>query len=189
MQKFSAMPFMFCGMNGQCSHSSRTSTSYWLATEKEMPMMPVKDYREVAPYLSRCSVCVAPAPLIAVHSQSTELPLCPRGWSQLWTGFSFVMHAVGAMGGGQPLQSPGSCLEEFRQLPYIECNGRGECHFFEDKFTFWLVNIDNRAGDQVGKTIKGHEVHYYVGRCVVCELGAGTGANYGDTGANYRGRQ
>ena len=51
--RFSTMPFMFCNMNGVCTYSRRTSTSYWLSTEKEAPMMPVEDYQEVLPYISR----------------------------------------------------------------------------------------------------------------------------------------
>ena len=45
----------------------------------------------VLEYVSRCSVCLAPAPVIAVHSQSTSIPPCPQGWGQLWVGYSFVM--------------------------------------------------------------------------------------------------
>jgi len=169
LEKFSPMPFMFCGMNGVCTHSKRTSTSYWLATDKDVPMMPLEDDREIATYLSRCAVCQAPTPLLTVHSQSVDIPFCPPGWKQLWTGYSFVMHAVGGMGGGQALDSPGSCLEDFRYHPYIECNGRGECHFFEDKFSFWLVNIDNRHRE-LGATIKADQLPHHVGRCAVCEV-------------------
>lgn len=41
--------------------------------------------------LSRCSVCEAPAMVIAVHSQTIQIPQCPEGWSSLWIGYSFVM--------------------------------------------------------------------------------------------------
>lgn len=46
--------------------------------------------------LSRCSVCEAPAMVIAVHSQTIQIPPCPEGWSSLWIGYSFVM--VSALG-------------------------------------------------------------------------------------------
>ncbi len=39
----------------------------------------------------RCVVCEAPANVIAVHSQSVNIPDCPRDWSSLWIGYSFVM--------------------------------------------------------------------------------------------------
>ena len=78
-----------------------------------------------------------------------------------------LQHAVGAIGGGRPLSSPGSCLEEFRATPYMECNGRGECHYFQDKFSYWLVNVEARE-DPVGRVIKAGETFYHVGRCKVC---------------------
>lgn len=39
----------------------------------------------------RCSVCEAPTRVIAVHSQSIAIPECPKGWSELWIGYSFIM--------------------------------------------------------------------------------------------------
>ena len=52
-----------------------------------------------------------------------------------------MKHAVGAVAGGQQLSSPGSCLEHFRPNPYIECNSRGHCHFFYDKYSYWLITV------------------------------------------------
>ena len=53
--------------------------------------------------------------------------------------------AAGAEGGGQSLSSPGSCLQDFRATPFIECNGaRGTCHYFANKFSFWLATIADR---------------------------------------------
>lgn len=167
LQKFSPMPFMFCNINGVCNHNQRTATSYWLATDRDHPMMPLEGHDSITPYISRCSVCQSLAPVLAVHSQGVSLPQCPRGWRELWQGYSFVMHAVGAMGGGQQLQSPGSCLQEFRATPYIECNGQMECHFFADKYSFWLVDIAGYRDDS-GGTYKPHEILYHVGRCLVC---------------------
>ena len=46
LNKFSPMPFMFCNTNGVCTHAKRTSTSYWLATERDKPMMPLDDERK-----------------------------------------------------------------------------------------------------------------------------------------------
>lgn len=42
-------------------------------------------------HISRCVVCEAPTNVIAVHSQTIDIPNCPRGWSSLWIGYSFVM--------------------------------------------------------------------------------------------------
>jgi hypothetical protein len=43
--------------------------------------------------------------VMAVHSQSIQIPNCPPGWSSLWIGYSFAMHTgAGAEGGGQSLR-------------------------------------------------------------------------------------
>lgn len=39
----------------------------------------------------RCSVCETTSNVIAVHSQTTQIPECPREWESLWSGYSFVM--------------------------------------------------------------------------------------------------
>merc|ERR1712029_900014 len=71
---------------------------------------------------------------------------------------SFAMHTgAGAEGGGQSLSSPGSCLRDFRATPFIECNGaRGTCHYFANKFSFWLATIDQDAQFQrpISQTLK-----------------------------------
>lgn len=36
-------------------------------------------------------MCEAPSNVIAVHSQSLNVPECPDGWGSLWIGYSFVM--------------------------------------------------------------------------------------------------
>lgn len=33
--------------------------------------------------------------VMAVHSQTIQIPPCPNGWSSLWIGYSFVMVSVG----------------------------------------------------------------------------------------------
>lgn len=56
----------------------------------------------IRPFISRCAVCEAPAMVMAVHSQTIQIPPCPSGWSSLWIGYSFVMHtSAGAEGSGQ----------------------------------------------------------------------------------------
>lgn len=98
------MPFLFCDFNDVCNYASRNDKSYWLATGEALPMMPVNE-GEIEPYISRCSVCEAPANTLAVHSQSIQIPNCPTGWSSLWIGYSFAMHTgAGAEGGGQALR-------------------------------------------------------------------------------------
>lgn len=65
---------------------------------------------------------------------------CSDLWPQLWlvpqeTG-------AGAEGSGQPLASPGSCLEHFRKLPFIECHERGTCNFYTNSYSYWLAALN-----------------------------------------------
>lgn len=50
--------------------------------------------------------------------------------------------SAGAEGSGQALASPGSCLEEFRSAPFIECHGRGTCNYYANAYSFWLATIE-----------------------------------------------
>lgn len=90
-------------------------------------------------------------------------------------GFFYVQHTVGAMGGGQQLASPGSCLELFHTNAYIECNSRGQCHYFSDKYTFWMVTISGDADFNPNlsqQTLKAGSLLGRVSRCAVCILDA-----------------
>ncbi|KAJ8274368.1 hypothetical protein COCON_G00089930 [Conger conger] len=133
---FSTMPFSYCNM-AACNYASRNDKSYWLSTTAATPMMPVSG-AEIRQHVSRCVVCEAPSPAVAVHSQEPSTPPCPSRWRSLWTGYSFLMH----QGGGQSLTSPGSCLRDFRSQPSIECQGpRGTCHYFTNAYSFWLTRV------------------------------------------------
>ncbi len=75
----------------------------------------------------------------------------------------FQHTAAGAEGGGQALSSSGSCLEDFRATPFIECNGAGgTCHYFANKFSFWLATLDSRDmfAKPVSQTLKVGEAAY-----------------------------
>lgn len=83
----------------------------------------------------------------------------------------FQHTAAGAEGGGQSLASPGSCLQDFRATPFIECNGaRGTCHYFANKFSFWLATIEDRDQFRAPEkqTLKSDSYRTRVGRCAVC---------------------
>lgn len=43
---------------------------------------------------------------------------------------------------GQNLASPGSCLEEFRSQPIIECHGHGKCNYYDTLTSFWMAVIE-----------------------------------------------
>lgn len=66
----------------------------------------------------------------APRSPLTHGPLSPQHTS------------AGAEGSGQALASPGSCLEEFRSAPFIECHGRGTCNYYANAYSFWLATIE-----------------------------------------------
>ncbi|KAH0621778.1 hypothetical protein JD844_023402 [Phrynosoma platyrhinos] len=144
LRKFSTMPFLFCNINNVCNFASRNDYSYWLSTPEPMPMsMAPITGESIKPFISRCAVCEAPAMVMAVHSQTIQIPPCPDGWRSLWIGYSFVMHtSAGAEGSGQALASPGSCLEEFRSAPFIECHGKGTCNYYANAYSFWLATIE-----------------------------------------------
>uniref|UniRef100_A0A803SN23 Collagen IV NC1 domain-containing protein n=3 Tax=Anolis carolinensis TaxID=28377 RepID=A0A803SN23_ANOCA len=172
LPRFSTMPFLYCNINEVCYYASRNDKSYWLSTTASIPMMPVGSF-QIAQYISRCSVCEAPSQAVAVHSQGINIPQCPEGWRSLWIGYSFLMHtAAGAEGGGQSLVSPGSCLEDFRATPFIECNGaRGTCHYFSNKYSFWLTTVEPAqqfVEAPVSETLKAGQLRMRVSRCQVC---------------------
>uniref|UniRef100_A0A3P9D780 Collagen IV NC1 domain-containing protein n=1 Tax=Maylandia zebra TaxID=106582 RepID=A0A3P9D780_9CICH len=170
LSKFSTMPFLYCNPGDICYYASRNDKSYWLSTTAPLPMMPVEQ-GGIKPYISRCSVCEAPSVAIAVHSQDITIPQCPAGWRSLWIGYSFLMHtAAGNEGGGQSLSSPGSCLEDFRTTPFIECNGaKGTCHYFANKQSFWLTSIDQQFhSEPSSETLKAGQLLSRISRCQVC---------------------
>lgn len=172
MRRFNTMPFLFCNVNNNCKVASRNDYSYWLSTPEPF-LMSMEEVRNemIEPYISRCAVCEAPAHTIAVHSQSDVIPDCPRNWESLWIGYSFVMHtAAGAEGSGQSLQSPGSCLEDFRAAPFIECHGKGTCNQYANGYSFWLatINLDQQFRNPNSETLKAGDLRQRISRCQVC---------------------
>jgi integrin beta 8 len=171
LRRFTTMPYMLCDLNSVCNYAQNNDDSMWLATSESMPMsMAPIPSKEIEKYISRCSVCETTTRVLAVHSQSMDIPDCPRGWEEMWTGFSYVMLTTDNTGGfGQDLLSPGSCLKEFRPMPIIECQGHGRCNFYDTLTSFWLTVIDdrNQFRTPVQSTIK-KDHSASVSRCAVC---------------------
>uniref|UniRef100_A0A8C6JWI0 Uncharacterized protein n=1 Tax=Melopsittacus undulatus TaxID=13146 RepID=A0A8C6JWI0_MELUD len=172
LQRFTTMPFLFCNTNDVCSFASRNDYSYWLSTATVMAvdMAPISG-RALEPHISRCVVCEGAAMVIAVHSQTTVVPACPEGWVSLWKGFSFVMYtSAGSEASGQALASPGSCLEEFRAIPFIECHGRGTCNYYTNSYSFWLASLNpsRMFRKPLPQTLKAGELENIISRCQVC---------------------
>uniref|UniRef100_A0AAY4C6W9 Collagen IV NC1 domain-containing protein n=1 Tax=Denticeps clupeoides TaxID=299321 RepID=A0AAY4C6W9_9TELE len=171
LKRFSSMPFLFCNTHSTCRYASRNDYSYWLSTDEPMPANHGQiSETSLVKHISRCSVCEAKANVIAVHSQTSQIPVCPAGWLSLWHGYSFVMQlGAGAEGSGQPLASPGSCLEEFRKVPFIECHDRGMCNYYTDSYSYWLAALDannmfGKPQPQTSKVCPGN----VISRCQVC---------------------
>jgi len=171
LRRFNTMPFMYCNVDNNCRVASRNDYSYWLSTPKQIESKDNLRGKDVEPFISRCAVCEAPSVAIAVHSQDDHIPDCPDGWGSLWIGYSFVMHTgAGAQGSGQDLQSPGSCLEDFRSAPFIECHGRGTCNKFANGYSFWLATImpENQFATPAEENFMSGMLRQRVSRCQVC---------------------
>lgn len=84
--------------------------------------------------------------------------------------FTFQYNSAGAQGDGQLLASSGSCLEEFRVNPFIECHGRGTCWYYGPTLSFWLSTDDdqNQFNAPKPETIKSGQLRQRVSRCSVC---------------------
>ena len=134
------------------------------------PMGYAQEKPKLMRHISQCSVCMAPGTVQAFHSQSTNVPSCPPNnqfgsWVPLWDGYSFLMHAIGAAGVGQQLDSPGSCLRFHSHTPYVECDSNRYCHYWPDYMMYWLYAIDAHFPNS---TVKRDQVAARVGRCQVC---------------------
>lgn len=171
LRRFSTMPFLFCDVNNVCNYAQNNDDSIWLSTDEAMSMtMAPIQAREVEKYISRCAVCETTTRVIALHSQSMTIPNCPESWEELWYGYSFLSSTIDNNGGlGQNLISPGSCLEEFRTQPVIECHGHGRCNYYDGLAAFWMSTIEE--GEQFLKpkqqTLKADHTSK-VSRCTVC---------------------
>ncbi|XP_060552054.1 collagen alpha-2(IV) chain-like isoform X1 [Ruditapes philippinarum] len=172
LRRFSTMPFMFCNINNVCNVAWRGDYSYWLSTPEPMTaMMDPVEGNQIEPYISRCVVCEAPSEIIAVHSQTMRIPDCPIGWTGLWIGYSFLMGTgAGGDGAGTDLASVGSCLEDFRATPLIECHGRGSCNYYSTSTSYWLATIDSNAQFRtpLAETLKAGNLRMRISRCQVC---------------------
>jgi integrin beta 8 len=165
------MPHTYCENSDMCRYAGRNGKSYWLTTNLPISTMALMG-DSIIPYISRCSVCEAPSNVMAVHSQTSDVPTCPAGYHSMWFGYSFLGHTTsGEGGGGQGLMSPGSCLEDFRASPYVECMTKGTCQFFANSLSFWMrtLNRNNMFADPAMAAFKGvRNGAQETSRCQVC---------------------
>jgi len=73
-----------------CQSSSQKSKSIFLGEDRQA-LIKKNSWLVQLSLFFRCSVCEVPANVMAIHSQSNNIPDCPAGWNGLWIGWSFVM--------------------------------------------------------------------------------------------------
>lgn len=79
-----------CDIEGQCKSGQRNDRTYWLLANGTVGSEPMT--QEVARgIVSRCVVCDVPSAIVAIHSQSIEIPKCPAGWDDMWFGYSYLV--------------------------------------------------------------------------------------------------
>ncbi|MCP3851706.1 MAG: hypothetical protein GY694_15930 [Gammaproteobacteria bacterium] len=79
--------------------------------------------------------------------------------------------AAGPGDGGQALSSPGSCLEEFRATPILECHAaHGTCRSPGLNHSFWLSTIESSEmfTQPRPQTLETHNLRTRISRCNVC---------------------
>lgn len=166
LEVFNPIPFLECYQSStSCDYFASEDWSYWLsATSTDTGSLTVTDTKNN--YVSRCAVCEKEAPLLVRHSMTTSAPSCPSGWTPLWTGYSFAQ-STGSNGidGVQDLSSPGSCLQIFRPIPFLECSLSACDYVTGGDEGGWLTPQTTDTGTLSGiDTIK----NSYVSKCVVC---------------------
>merc|ERR1712004_325290 len=170
VRHFNHLPTTSCEVGGTCRTANKQEKSYWLSTNEPLPPTSVSG-RNIKKYVSTCSVCEAKSTTFAVHSQTNEVPACPNGYRSLWLGYSFLQHnSDGADGGGQDLMSPGSCLQNFRSTPFIECTGQsGNCQYFSNSLSCWMRTIaeQNQFSNPMS-SYSGRNLEKNISRCNVC---------------------
>lgn len=170
LPEFDPMPFQECkpsANNGKCNEMTLYDYSYWLGAEK-IDRWPVHSRELMLTLISRCAVCEAPSLVVAVHSQTENLPNCPTGYDELWNGYSFLAAIGGGTeSGSQSLSSPGSCLREFRPIPFTECSrpsGNETCDYSTaNDYSYWLTN-----SKAVQKDVGVIQAERQTSRCRVC---------------------
>jgi len=176
LEDFQLLPFMQCSASDVCRHGVRTDKSFWLGTNQgaDFASKPMNNIDEILPHISRCRVCMGTKYIIARHSFKATAPACPADFSEIWTGYSYVMvTSSSTSGGGQDLSSAGSCLENFFLPTFIECLGRGTCSYYINNLDYWLAQ--NQETNQPGMWGMGNVysgladiLDQGVSRCVVC---------------------
>jgi integrin beta 8 len=166
LKDFRALPFMSCLLGNACNYD-QTEYSMWLTTNITDKTYSGEDMKTTI--IGRCSVCEKPAPLLVMHSQTTEIPNCPDGWNELWNGYSYMagfLHT--GVSSGQSLGDTGSCLEIFYPIPFIECSGTNpdSCNYLTtDDGASWIIKKDMT---DMGSIFELENLEPLISKCAVC---------------------
>ena len=110
------------------------------------------DGESVKELISRCSVCMSPYKLLALHSFKYTPPdqeyvddLKAKGWKKLYEGYSFI-HQIGARTGfGSQLARHGSCLVHFNPANIVQAREE-EFRWTSMNFkSYWVMDFDKLA--------------------------------------------
>lgn len=105
--------------------------------------------------------------LLVKHSQSSEIPRCDYGHTELWNGYSLLYVDGNDYPANQDLGSPGSCMRRFSTLPALSCGVNNVCNYASrNDRTFWLSTTAPIPMMPVAE----REMEKYISRCVVCEI-------------------
>ncbi|MGE0614533.1 MAG: hypothetical protein AB7P04_02745 [Bacteriovoracia bacterium] len=181
LSEFRGMPFVECSISGggpnrgYCDLETSNDFSMWLSTVPDIDQGPIIGPASTAliqSRVSRCKVCAGPSPIIAIHSQTTTVPACPAGWAEVRApgvgGYSLLAMTGGDGGSNQNLSRMGSCVGEFRSLPFIECHGdngqNARCDYMTgNDWSYYLSARDGNTG-----ALFGPNAPSIVSRCNVC---------------------
>jgi prepilin-type N-terminal cleavage/methylation domain-containing protein len=155
LTRFGGTPFIECE-NNLCDYHTANDYSMWLWTG-------------IGTSPARCNVCRKKGAVIKVlHSQTTTIPTCPIGMSQLWNGYSLIILSNNeSTSAPMRLSSPGSCLRSVKLgVPFVQCNIGGCSYATGQDYGVFLTS-------RVGSPDTGIEspiVMSAFSRCAVCEL-------------------
>lgn len=174
---FQSTPLLECTFS-RCEFKSGGDIGFWLFNanlnpndESGFPRRPI-----ATSMISRCRVCARKnTSVVTVHSYSKEPAKCPKDHSVvLWEGYSLKSTTTNFKKASeitQDLSGTGSCLRQFRTIPFTECAVDGKCqHITTEDRAQWLYAPLRSGTAQDPNKIFGtpNTILDHVSRCAVC---------------------
>ena len=118
---------------------------------------------------------------MAVHSFRNKKPnlnrLVSAGWSELYSGYSYIYQSGAREGSGTELGAHGSCLEYFSPVSIVQTSGREVRWISNSPTSLWITdyeklrNYDLDDGEIINDVMSGAARSRFrdneLGRCVV----------------------